>query len=173
MSNCAFFYVDGIPTKGVWIDIDGTTDSDDVLAALAEANLIPRNEDGEPEYGGDLLVADIEGDLARAFYESRHDTLNLDGLVEAIDYCEEHYTDEAAVAAYIDDRGQWDRSDFEDAYCGEYDSEVAYAEALVDDVGYLSEMPESLRCYFDYEKFARDLFITDYYFSNGYVFRRS
>ena len=172
MSNRAFFYVDGIPTKGIWIDIDSTTNTDDVLAALAEANLIPRNEDGEPEYGGDLLVADTEGDLARAFYKSRHDTLDLDGLVEAIDYCEEHHTDEAAVAAYIDKQGQWGRSDFEDAYCGEYDSEVAYAEELFDEC-YLHDVPESVRFYIDYEKFARDLFITDYYFSNGYVFRRN
>ena len=172
MSNRAFFYVDGIPTKGIWIDIDSTTNTDDVLEALAKDNLIPRNEDGEPEYGGDLLVADTEGDLARAFYESRHDTLDLDGLVEAIDYCEEHYTDEAAVAAYIDDRGQWDRSDFEDAYCGEYDSEVAYAEELFDDCC-LHNVPKSVRHYIDYEKFSRGLFITDYYFTNGYVFRRT
>jgi antirestriction protein len=29
-----------------------------------------------------------------------------------------------------------------------------------------------LASYFDYEAYARDLFIDDYYFTNGYVFRR-
>lgn len=172
MSNSAFFYVDGIPTKGIWVGIDGTTDTDDVLAALADANLIPRDEDGDPEYGGDLLVADVEGDLARAFYSSRSDTLDLDGLVEVIEYCEDNHVDEGAAAAYLDDRGEWSKSDFEDSYCGEHDSEAAYAEELFDEC-YLHEVPESVRSYIDYEKFARDLFITDYYFANGFVFRRN
>ena len=29
-----------------------------------------------------------------------------------------------------------------------------------------------LASYFDYEAYARDLFIDDYYFTDGYVFRR-
>jgi len=33
----------------------------------------------------------------------------------------------------------------------------------VDDLGLLSEVPENLRFYFDYEAFARDLFIGDYW----------
>ena len=172
MTNRAFFYIDGLPTKGIWIDIDRTTDTDDVLEALAGAQLLSRNEDGKPEYGGDLLVADIEGDLARAFYSSSIDTLDLDGLVEVIEYCEDNHVDEGAAAAYIDDRGSWSQSDFEDAYCGEYDSEEAYAEELFDEC-YLHEVPESVKPYIDYEKFARDLFITDYYFTNGFVFRRT
>lgn len=170
MTNRAFFYVDGTPTKGIWHDIDSTTDTDDVLAALADADLIPRDEDGEPEYGGDLLVADTEGDLAKSFYSSRSDTLDLDGLVEVIEYCEDNNVDEGAVAAYLDNRGSWSKSDFEDAYCGEYDSKQAYAEELFDEC-YLHDVPESVRFYIDYEKFARDLFISDYYFANGYVFR--
>lgn len=170
MTNSAFFYVDGTPTKGVWHDIDSTTDTDDVLEALAAANCIPRDEDGEPEYGGVLLVADVEGDLARAFYSSRRGTLDLDDLVEAIEYCEYNDVDEGAVAAYINDRSGWSRRDFEDVYCGEYDSKQAYAEQLCDELG-LHEVPESIKPYIDYEKFARDLFTTDYNFVDGYVFR--
>ncbi|MGS6360464.1 hypothetical protein ACVGXP_23180 [Enterobacter hormaechei] len=33
-------------------------------------------------------------------------------------------------------------------------------------------MPESLRGYFDYDAFARDLFIDTFNFIDGYVFRR-
>lgn len=172
MSNSAFFYVDGIPTKGKWIDLDLIDDTDEVLATLARAGLIPSDDEGDPQYGGDLLVADVKGDLAKCFYSSRSDTFDLDGFKEAAEYCDTNSVDEGAVAAYIDDRGSWDRSDFEDAFCGEYDSEVAYAEELFDEC-YLHDVPENVRYYIDYEKFARDLFISDYYYANGYVFRRN
>ena len=62
-------------------------------------------------------------------------------------------------------------SDFEDSYQGEADNEVAYAEQLFDEC-YANDIPENLRYYIDYEKFARDLFISDYWFEDGYVFRR-
>jgi antirestriction protein len=35
------------------------------------------------------------------------------------------------------------------------------------------ELPEFAKTYFDYEKFARDLFIGDFWFDSVYVFRRS
>ena len=63
-------------------------------------------------------------------------------------------------------------SDFQDAYMGEYDNEQDFADHLVDELGYIDEMPEHLAQYFDYEKFARDLFLGDYWIaSNGAVFR--
>ena len=172
MSNSAFFYVDGIPTKGLWIDIDSTTDTDDVLGALADAGFIPRDEDGEPDYGGDLLVACTDGELAPEFL-CRHDTFDLDGLVEVLAYCERLKVSEEAVAAYLSEIGSWSKSDFENAYCGKYESKEAYAGDMIEECGLLSEVPDSLRGYFDYEKFARDLFINDYMFSNGHVFRNT
>lgn len=61
----------------------------------------------------------------------------------------------------------------QDAYCGQYKSEVEYAEQLADDTGMLDGMPENLRGYFDFEAFARDLFINDVVMSdNGHVFYR-
>ena len=32
-------------------------------------------------------------------------------------------------------------------------------------------LPEFAKTYFDYEKFARDLFMCDYWFDDGFVFR--
>lgn len=173
MSNSAFFYVDGEPTKGTWIEIDSSTDTDDVIEALADAGWIKRDENGETDYGGDLLVADIEGDLTRAFYSSTSDTLDLAGLTEVLEFCESNSVDEDAVAAYLDDRGTWSQSDFEDAYMGKHDSEKAFTESWADDNGLLDSVPENLRSYFDYEAYARDLFIDDFTFSNGFVFRRN
>ena len=33
------------------------------------------------------------------------------------------------------------------------------------------ELPDFAKTYFDYEKFARDLFMCDYWFDDGFVFR--
>lgn len=155
--NSAFYYVDGDPTKGVWVDLDSTTDGADVLAALAKAKLIPLDADGEPNYGGDLLVADTEGDLAGCFLGS-HGTFDLMQFCHVADFCERNFhIDEQAVAAWLNNMGiaVWDADEFQDAYQGRYDSEVAFAEALVDDSGMLADVPESLQGYFDYKKFAR------------------
>lgn len=55
------------------------------------------------------------------------------------------------------------REDFDEAYFGEWLTEQEFAENLVDECGLLADMPENLRYYFDYEAFARDLFINDYW----------
>ncbi|WNO06012.1 antirestriction protein ArdA [Rhodoferax mekongensis] len=163
----AFWYVDGEPTKGKWIDMDLIDSTDEVLEELAEAGFIPRDEDGGPEYGGDLLVADAE-DLAKAFL-GRHGTFDLDDFVEARDHCSRNHVDEDAVVAYISMAGSWSKSDFEESYVGAYDNEQSYAEEYCDEC---MEVPEALQGYIDYEKLARDLFINDVYYSDGYVFRR-
>lgn len=60
---------------------------------------------------------------------------------------------------------------FRDAYCGQYESEVDFAEKLIAEMGLLSQADELFSLYFDYEAFARDLFMSDYYMTeNGYVF---
>lgn len=160
----AFFYVDGLPTKGLWLDLESVDDWSDVQEALHRAGLIGA------EYGGDILVADIEGAIARCCYTSRCDLLDLAGYVELRDVIYQHDFDKDAVAAFIGWYGSWGTETFEDAYMGRYDSEQAYAEQYIDDTGMLSEMPENLQCYFDIEHFASDLFMGDYYFDDGYVF---
>lgn len=168
MSNAAFFYVDGEPLKGKWIDLDYIDDQGEILAELAQAGLVPLDDD-EPVYGGDLLVADAEG-LAKAFLGS-YGSFDLDDFIEARDFCENHSVDSDAVAAYIGNFGSWSQGDFEDAYVGEYDSEKAFAEELFDEC-YLHEIPDFARNYIDYDAFARDLFLGgDYVYLDGYVFR--
>lgn len=77
------------------------------------------------------------------------------------EFVEEH-GEELASAAY-NYYGDLDEANdaIENRYCGEYDSELAYAEQLFDDC-YAHEIPENLRFYIDYEAFARDLFMCDY-----------
>ena len=59
------------------------------------------------------------------------------------------------------------KSDFEEAFCGEYDSMEDYAYEIVNECFVLPEIAER---YFDYRSFAHDLFITGNYFDNGFVF---
>jgi len=46
---------------------------------------------------------------------------------------------------------------FEEAYQGEWNSIEDFAYDHADDCGYLDQMPESIRCYFDHAAYARDL----------------
>lgn len=165
----AFYYVDGIPTKGLWVDLDDVSDTDEVLKLLADAGHVPVDDDGEPVYGGDLLVAATDGVLAECFL-SRHDCFDLSGFKEAADDLDAMRRSYEAGAAYIGHFGSWSRSSFEEAYQGEWDNEQAFAEDYFDDL-YLQELPEHLRSYIDYDKFARDLFLDGFTFEDGYVFR--
>lgn len=54
-------------------------------------------------------------------------------------------------------------SKFRDCYAGKFDSEVAYAESYIEQSYDLSDF---MQTYFDYEKFAKDLFMGDYYFDD-------
>ena len=78
--------------------------------------------------------------------------------------------DAAAFVAWAEYTGECDYDAFDDAYCGEAESEEDFAYGFVEDHGLLNEVPESLRVYFDYEAYARDLFSSGYVFHEGYVF---
>lgn len=77
-----------------------------------------------------------------------------------------------AFKAYVSATGDDRISDFEDSYEGEYDSEEDFATHIVNESYDLERMMGNLSFYFDYKAFARDLFISDYIFEDGYVFRR-
>ena len=49
-----------------------------------------------------------------------------------------------------------------------YDDEEDFAYRIVEEC---YDLPEFAKTYFDYEKFARDLFMCDYWFDDGFVFR--
>lgn len=58
---------------------------------------------------------------------------------------------------------------FRDEYQGAYKDEEDYAYEIVEQC---YDLPEFAQTYFDYEKFARDLFMSDYWYEDGHVFRR-
>lgn len=94
-------------------------------------------------------------------------------VVEIAKLINEHGEAWAVYAEYVGTDYATTES-FEEAYQGEWDSEEDFAENLAEET---MEIPEHLKYYIDYEKFARDLFINDYFSEKGenyrvYVFRR-
>ena len=57
---------------------------------------------------------------------------------------------------------------FQDEYIGQYDDEEDFATQIVAEC---YELPDFAETYFDYQRFARDLFMCDYWFDDGFVFR--
>ncbi len=47
-------------------------------------------------------------------------------------------------------------SDFEERYCGHWESFDDYARQLADDIGLLRDVPEEIATYFDWESWTRD-----------------
>ncbi|WP_028192299.1 antirestriction protein ArdA [Salinispora pacifica] len=88
-------------------------------------------------------------------------------VAEVIGQLEMH-EDVSALATYVqhegvdlDDSGLIER--FREAYCGEWESEVEYAQDLADDLGVLDADATWPCNYIDWDRAARDLFIDDYW----------
>lgn len=158
-----FFYIDGIPTKGCWVDLMEVRSWEDISSKLLE--LFPNAEIDE------ILCSDIEG-LPKHFYYSGADSFSMSEWVEFLEDWErfDHLEDEV-IEAYFDNCGVSDLEAVSDAYQGSWGSDEDFAYDLLDQCGDLAQMPENLRFYFDYEKFARDLMMSDYFSSNGHYFR--
>lgn len=160
---------------GAWIDFRQLDDIDDAYTAIdtfMDASPTAK-ELGRPAMN--WVIANWDGwcgievprNNSPASLWLRYETLSS--------LLEEGYSP-AAIRDYVEWSGD-DRFDdpfkvaFEDAYVGQYDSEREFAEELVDDTGMLADAPDFLLTYFDYDAFARDLFMTDYYMSDsGHVF---
>ena len=149
--------------EGAWLNISDYNSLEDFLEACRELH----EDEDEPEF----MFQDWENIPSELISEC-----GIDGAIfEVQDELDED--EEAPFLAWVEYHG-WDiKKDpdravdtFRDQYCGEWESERAYAEQLFDEL-YLHEIPEHLQSYIDYEAFARDLFMDGYDYVNGYVFR--
>lgn len=167
MTNQAFFYIDGIPTKGTWVNLDTITEWDEVRDELSKALQI------ESDNIDEILCADVEG-LPRHFYASSCDSFSMNEWRDFKDAMESTHLDEEVIEAFIEyEGGNFGVSvdEIEDAYQGHYDTLLNFACELLEDTGELNQIPEHLQRYFDYEAFAHDLSF-DYFESNGHIFRK-
>lgn len=156
-----FAYVDGIPTKGCWVNLDETTTYDDVKEDLIHCGFC------DEDYDGDILIADAEY-LASAFLGD-HGSFDFARFREfaALD------ADADAIMAYIDNYGLEgaEPEDFKERYRGEFDSKEDFAQEFFDDIhGKTILEAEQAGLRIDWEATARDLFTDGFTFIDGHVF---
>lgn len=150
---------------GKWMDLSDYSDSEEFYDACRELH----NDEEDLE----LMFQDWEY-IPSALIGESWLTNNIFEIIEAVSNLSEtqqeafgvwlNYTSRDIASEDIDDL----ISSFEDEYQGEYKDEEDFAYDIVEQC---YELPEFAKTYFDYEKFARDLFIGDYYYEDGYVFR--
>lgn len=147
--------------RGMWVNLS-TFDNYEEFEAFC---LAIHADENDPE----IMYQDF-ANMPRSLY---HESMGEEGFNNIMKYCE--LCDDYSVSA-VDDFLEWgtpeDLDNMPDAYVGEYDSKEDFAEEIVNDCYNLEKMMGNLANYFDYEAFARDLFMSDYYFgSHGTVIR--
>ena len=147
--------------SGMWVDLSTFDDYEDFVNFC----LAIHADESEPE----LMYQDYEN-MPGSLY---HESMGEKGFNKIEEYCE--LCDEYSVEA-VDDFLEWyspeDLDMMHDSYAGVYDSEEDFAREIVSDCYDIENIMGNLACYFDYEAFARDLFMGDYYFgSHGTVLR--
>ena len=148
--------------RGMWVNLS-TFNSYEDFVNFCKA--IHADEDG-PE----LMYQDF-ANMPECLY---HESMGEEGFNNLLKYCE--LCDDYSVSA-VDDFLKLYKPKYldmmQDSYMGVFDSKEDFAREMVNDCYDIEKMMGSLACYFDYEKFARDLFMCDYYFgSHGSVIRR-
>lgn len=146
---------------GMWVDLSSFDDYDEFINFCKAIHA----DEEDPE----IMYQDYENMPGSLYSES----MGEKGFEKIMEYCE--LCDDYSVSA-VEDFLEWDSTDdldrMHDAYVGVYDSEEDFARELVNECYDLEKMMGNLADYFDYEAFARDLFMGDYYFgSHGTVLR--
>ena len=153
---------------GVWIDCDSKTAGDlntEVQAMLAESPTTQKYGDIAEEYA----LHDYEG--FGSLIGEYTPLSEVADIVEALESCD----DSEALKEFAEDVGYTiteAAEHFGDCYHGQWDSKKEFAENFAEDTGMLSEVPENLVYYFDFDAFARDLFMEYTMTDSGYVFLR-
>ena len=150
---------------GAWFKLSDYTDKDEFIEACKKFHA----DETSPEF----MFQDWEN-IPEGFITESSISKEYWELVDKIKYYD---MDEEALIAFLDYKGYTFENDyldtiiddFEESYQGEFNDEEAYAYDLVEN--FYFGLPELVKTYFDYERFARDLFIGEYTFENGYVFR--
>ncbi|EAA3622616.1 DUF1472 domain-containing protein [Salmonella enterica subsp. enterica] len=144
---------------GRWFDLTTFDDERDFFAACRALH----QDEADPE----LMFQDYEGFPGNMASECHINWAWVEGFRRARDEgCEEAYR------LWVEDTGETDFDSFRDAWWGEADSEEAFAVEFASDTGLLADVPETVALYFDYEAYARDLFLDSFTFIDGHVFRR-
>lgn len=146
---------------GLWIDLSTFNGYDDFIDFCKAIHA----DEEDPE----LMAQDFEGFPRQWYDEGFMSEDDFDNIIEYSELCDKYSRE--AVDDYMEFHDELD--DFEEAYCGEWDSEEDFARHIVEECYDLEKSMGELANYFDYEAFGRELFMWDYSMgANGNVFRR-
>ena len=146
--------------RGLWIDLTTFYDYDDFIEFCQAIHA----DEEDPE----LMAQDYEGFPRQWYNEGFMSEDDFDHILEYSDMCDKH--GQEAVDDYMEFYDELDN--FEEAYCGEWDSEEDFARHIVEECYDLERSMGDLARYFDYEAFGRELFMYDYSMgANNNVFR--
>ena len=141
---------------GAWINLQACEDKETFLKVCRALH-------GDEEYP-ELMFQDFQN-FPKELYSECGGVDDLYTYIEALESCESP----EALAAFLDYFESDDLCEFDDRFKGSFNSEVDFAYDYVDNRELLKDAGE-LALYFNYEAYARDLFINNYVFINGFVF---
>lgn len=154
------------------IDLDPLSSRDEYLEAIDEALTAMMDADesrlGYRPLYEEWIVADYDG-IPNGYvweYDLKDDYWELKEAMDANPHIPEAVFF-AGVSLEIPP------ASIPEAYQGTYDRDEDFAADLAESCGYLDDMPENLSYYFDYEKFARDLMLSDFMQASGHYFSRN
>ncbi|MGJ1538006.1 antirestriction protein ArdA [Sphingobacterium multivorum] len=152
---------------GKWFELSDYSDIEEFYDACKELHA----DEEDPEY----MYQDYEN-LPDELISEYGICANIFEVLEAIEGMDENHKEPFFVwcnnhSRNLAKEGIYDLiSNFEEDYQGDYDDEEDFAREIVEE---LYDLPSIAKQYFDYEAFARDLFMSDYWFEDGFVFRES
>lgn len=165
---------------GAWLDFDDFESAGEVWEAVEDMLKASPTAARTGYRAEEYAIHDFEGwcGVRLGEYES------IEALWRAYEVLSKMLDDDncdpAAIRAYADHIGAGVaniddefRDEFDDRFSGRWDCKTDFIEDLLEESGMLDEVPEWARDYFNYEQFARDLFMKNYYRDpeTGYVFR--
>ena len=137
---------------GLWVDLSSFDDFDEFINFCKAIHA----DEEDPE----LMFQDYEGFLLRKrqaddprqwYSESGMDEDDFEHIKEYNDLCDKY--DQDAVDDYMEFHDELDS--FEEAYCGNWDSEEDFARHIVEECYDLDRIMGNLSNYFDYEAFLQ------------------
>ncbi len=151
---------------GKWLDLSDYSDKEEFYEACRQLH----SDEEAPEF----MFQDFENIPDSLIGESWMSD-NLFEVIESVSDMDE--SEQEAFYIWLNDGSRDIDTDdinglissFRDDYQGAYKDEEDYAYEVIEQC---YDLPEFAKTYFDYEKFARDLFLTDYWFEDGHVFSR-
>lgn len=145
---------------GIWLDITKFYDYDEFIDVCRQLHADEEN----PE----LMFQDYEFFPRELYSES---CMDEDTFEKILDYGSLSEDDKEAFDDFLQNN-DFDMEKFHEAYIGKWGSKEEFAYHIIEECYDLEKMMGDLARFFDYEKFAQELFDSEYFMGdNGHVFK--